>query len=119
MTYKKTDTVEVAAAKAGRATGYRLAADPEPLREKTPRGRRRPLADIFEKDVVPILETSHPSGRRVRGADAPPSRSGPGGGGARWSGGSAPGAHGAEKDVIFRQKHEPACPTSPAWAHSA
>ena len=42
MTYKKTDTIEVAAAKAGfsRATGYRLAADPQPFREKTPRGRR-------------------------------------------------------------------------------
>ena len=114
MTHKKTDTIEVAAAKAGfgRATGYRLAADPEPFREKKPRGRRRPdpLADIFEKDVVPILETSpairpvgvfeelmrrHPEldpgvrrtlERRIR----------------TWR-----AQYGAEKDVIFRQKHEP------------
>ena len=62
MTLKKTDTIEVAAAKAGlsRATGYRIAADPRPSPEKKPRGRRRPdpLADIFDTEVVPILETS-------------------------------------------------------------
>jgi len=114
MTQKKTDTIEVAAAKAGfsRATGYRLAADPLPPQEKKPRGRRRPdpLADIFESEVVPILETSplirpvgvfeevmrrHPEldpgvrrtlERRIR----------------VWR-----AEHGAEKDVIFRQKHEP------------
>ena len=114
MTLKKTDTIEVAAAKAGlsRATGYRLAADPRPSAEKKPRGRRRPdpLADIFDTEVVPILETSpgirpvgvfeelmrrHPEldpgvrrtlERRIR----------------TWR-----AEHGAEKDVIFRQKHEP------------
>ena len=62
MTLKKTDTIEVAAAKAGfsRATGYRLAADPRPSPEKKLRGRRRPdpLADIFETEVVLILESS-------------------------------------------------------------
>ena len=63
MILKKTDTIEVAAAKAGfsRATGYRLAADPPlPSLESKPRSRRRPdpLADIFESDVVPILENS-------------------------------------------------------------
>ena len=62
MTLKKTHSIEVAAATAGisRATGYRLAADPLPSREKKPRGRRRPdpLADIFDTDVVPILEES-------------------------------------------------------------
>ena len=56
------NTIEVAAAKAGfsRATGYRLAADPLPVQEKKPRGRRRPdpLADIFDTEVVPILEAS-------------------------------------------------------------
>ena len=44
MTLKKTDTIELAAAKASfsRATGYRLAADPSPpCRESKPRGRRR------------------------------------------------------------------------------
>ena len=114
MTLKKTDTIEVAAAKAGlsRATGYRLAADPRPSAENKPRGRRRPdpLADIFDTEVVPILETSpgirpvgvfeelmrrHPEldpgvrrtlERRIR----------------TWR-----AEHGAEKEVIFRQKHEP------------
>ena len=114
MTHKKTDTIEVAAAKAGfsRATGYRLAADPHPAGEKKRQGRRRPdpLAAIFEEDVVPILEASplirpvgvfeelmrrHPElapgvrrtlERRIR----------------TWR-----AEHGAEKDVIFRQKHEP------------
>ena len=44
MTQKKTDTIAVAAAKAGfsRATGYRIAADPPSPQEKKPRGRRRP-----------------------------------------------------------------------------
>ena len=115
MTQKKTDTIEVAAAKAGfsRATGYRIAADPAPpLQEKKPRGRRRPdpLADIFDTEVVPILEASpgirpvgvfeelmrrHPEldpgvrrtlERRIR----------------VWR-----AEHGPEQDVIFRQKHEP------------
>ena len=115
MTLKKTHTIEVAAAKAGfsRATGYRLARDPSlPSQETTPRGRRRPdpLADIFEAEVVPILENSpgirpigvyeelmrrHPDldpgirrtlKRRIRAWRA---------------------EHGPEQEVIFRQKHEP------------
>ena len=115
MTLKKTHTIDVAAAKAGfsRATGYRLARDPSlPFQETTPRGRRRPdpLADIFEAEVVPILENSpgirpigvyeelmrrHPDldpgirrtlERRIRAWRA---------------------EHGPEQEVIFRQKHEP------------
>ena len=92
--------------------GCRRAADPRPSPEKKPRGRRRPdpLADIFETEVVPTLETSpgirpvgvfqqlmlrHPEldpgerrtlERRIR----------------VWR-----AEHGAEKEVIFRQKHEP------------
>ena len=63
MTLKKTHTIDVAAAKAGfsRATGYRLTEDPSLLSGKAaPRGRRRPdpLSDIFETEVVPILENS-------------------------------------------------------------
>ena len=42
MTMKKTDTIEVAAAKAGfsRAAGYRLAADPPPPYRESNRRRR-------------------------------------------------------------------------------
>ena len=74
MILKKTDTIEVAAAKAGfsRATGYRLAADPPlPSLESKPRSRRRPdpLADIFESDVVPIVNGGaklvHPGGAKL------------------------------------------------------
>ena len=96
MTLKKTHTIDVAATKAGfsRATGYRLARDPSlPSQKTTPRGRRRPdpLADVFEAEVVPILENS-PGIRPIgvfeelmrRHPDLDP--------GARWSGGSAPGA---------------------------
>ena len=115
MILKKTHTIDVAAAKAGfsRATGYRLARDPSlPSKESPPRGRRRPdpLADIFETEVVPILEGSpgirpvgvfqelmrrHPEldpgvrrtlERRIR----------------VWR-----AEHGPEQEVIFRQKHEP------------
>ncbi len=115
MKLRKTDTTEVAAARAGfsRATGYRLAAGPPlPSQETRPRGRRRPdpLADVFDTVVVPILENSpgirpvgvfqelmrrHPEldpgvrrtlERRVR----------------LWR-----AEHGPEQDVIFRQKHEP------------
>ena len=63
MTQKKTDAIEVAAAKAAfsRASGYRIAAGPAPpLQEKKRRGRRRPdpLAGLFEAEVVPMLEAS-------------------------------------------------------------
>lgn len=63
MTLKQTHTVPLAAAKAGisQATGYRFQADPTlPSHKKTPRGRRRPdpLADIFDAEVVPMLQSS-------------------------------------------------------------
>ena len=62
--------IEVAAAKAGfsRATGYRIAADPPPAREKKPRGRRRPdpLADIFDSVVVPNGSIEGPHGHLKR-----------------------------------------------------
>ena len=63
MIQKKTDAIEVAAAKAGfsRASSYRIAAGPAPpSQEKKRRVRRRPdpLAGLFEEEVVPILEAS-------------------------------------------------------------
>jgi hypothetical protein len=115
MTLRKTDTISVAAAKAGmsRATGYRLEADPTlPSQKKVRRGRRRPdpLADIFDTEVVPMLQSSpgirpvavyeevlrrHPElgssirrtlERRIRAWNA---------------------EHGPEQEVMFRQIHEP------------
>ena len=69
MIHKKSNTTEVAAAKAGfsRATGYRINQDPRlPSQKKAPRGRRRPdpLGGLFETDVVPLLE-AHPAVRSV------------------------------------------------------
>lgn len=115
MKHRMTDPTPVAAARAGfsAATGYRTAQDPRPPSEKrAPRARRRPdpLADVFDADVVPMLKASpglrpvaileellrrHPElgpgirrtlERRIR----------------RWR-----ALHGAEREVIFRQIHEP------------
>lgn len=63
MTLKLTNSIPVAATKAGfsQATGYRLQADPTlPSQKKTPRSRRRsdPLGDIFETDVLPLLKSA-------------------------------------------------------------
>ena len=115
MTLKKTHTIDVAAAKAGfsRATGYRLAEDPFLLSGKAaPRGRRRPdpLADIFETEVVPILENS-PGIRSVGVFEALMQRHPDLDPGVRrtlerriraWR-----AEHGPEQEVIFRQTHEP------------
>ena len=115
MTLKKTHTIDVAAAKAGfsRATGYRLAEDPSLLSGKAaPRGRRRPdpLADIFETEVVPILENS-PGIRPVGVFEALMQRHPKLDPGVRrtlerriraWR-----AEYGPEREVIFRQKHEP------------
>ena len=51
------------------ATAYRLERDAQlPSQKKEPRGRRRPdpLADIFEAEVVPLLEAA-PGIRAVSG----------------------------------------------------
>ncbi|MCL4154529.1 UNVERIFIED_CONTAM: hypothetical protein GTU68_019852 [Idotea baltica] len=115
MKFRQTNSTAVSAAKASisPATAYRLQADPRlPSQKQSPRGRRRvdPLADIFDAEVVPMLEASpglrpvaifeeimrrHPdlaSGvrrtleRRIRSWRA---------------------VHGAEREVIFRQTHAP------------
>ena len=115
MKLRQTHSTPVAAAKAGisQATGYRLQADPTlPSQKKTPRGRRRPdpLADIFDAEVVPLLQSSpgirpvavyeellrlHPElgmgvrrtlERRIRAWNA---------------------EHGPEQEVMFRQTHVP------------
>ena len=115
MRFRKSDTVVKASAKAGfsPATGYRIAANPElPSQIKGLRKRRRPdpLEHIFDAEIVPLLEAApglraiavyeemrrrHPDlpesvrrtlERRVR----------------NWR-----ALHGPEREVIFRQNHEP------------
>lgn len=104
-----------AAARAGFsvATAYRIEADPRlPSQKKTPRGRRRPdpLAEVFDAEVVPLLQAAsgvrpiaileellrrHPElSRGVRRTLERRIRA--------WR-----AVHGAERDVIFRQVHEP------------
>ncbi len=115
MTLRQTHSVPIAAAKAGisQATGYRLQADPIlPSRKKTPRNRRRPdpLGDIFETEVVPLLQSS-PGLRPVAIFEELLRRHRDLGPGIRrtlerriraWR-----AEHGPEQEVIFRQTHEP------------
>lgn len=115
MKLRQNHSIETAAAKAGmsRATGYRIANDPRlPSQIKEPRGRRRPdpLGQIFDSEVVPLLQSApglrpvaiyeemlrrHPElqagirrtlERRIRAWRA---------------------MHGQDRDVIFRQVHAP------------
>ncbi|MBB2158505.1 IS21 family transposase [Gluconacetobacter diazotrophicus] len=114
MTTRHHLPVPAAAARAGisLATAYRIEHDPcLPSQKSTPRGRRRPdpLADIFDAEIVPMLQGApdlrpvavfaemqrrHPDlpdcvrrtmERRIR----------------HWR-----ALHGPERDVIFRQEHE-------------
>ena len=115
MTLRQTQSVPVAAARAGigRTTGYRLCADPvPPSQKKSVRGRRRPdpLADIFEAEVVPLLR-SCPGLRPVAIWEELLRRHSDLGPGVRrtlerrvraWR-----AEHGAEREVMFRQVHVP------------
>lgn len=95
------------------ATAYRIESDPRlPSQKQPPRGRRRPdpLAAVFDADVVPMLEAAprlraiaifeelqrrHPTlSQRVRRTLERRIRA--------WR-----AAHGAPREVIFRQVHEP------------
>lgn len=115
MTYRQTFPPETAAAKAGfsTASAYRIEADPRlPSQKKEPRGRRRPdpLAPYWDAEVLPILNAApdirvigvleelrrrhhdlNPNIRRTleRRINA-------------WR-----ALNGPERDVIFRQEHEP------------
>ena len=115
MKFRLSEELSTAAARAGfsPATAYRIEEDARlPSQKKAPRGRRRPdpLAEIFDGEVVPLLEAApglrpiavfeemvrrHPElprsvrrtlERRIRGWRA---------------------VHGEERDVVFRQVHEP------------
>ena len=115
MSIRKTHETTVAAAKAGisRATGFRVDADPRlPSQKAAPRARRRldPLAAIWEADVVPILKAA--PGIRTIGVLAEMRRRHPELNPnirrtlerriTHWR-----AEHGPERDVIFRQEHEP------------
>ena len=61
MSYNKTHSVGTAVAKAGfsASTGHRIKHDQMlPSQKQAPRRRRRPdpLADVFESEVVPMLQ---------------------------------------------------------------
>jgi hypothetical protein len=115
MSFRQSHDTTAAAAKAGfsPASGYRIEDDPRlPSQKKTARGRRRPdpLAEVWDGEIVPILKAA-PGIRAVaileeirrRHPEISPSirrtlerrmRA--------WRALAGP-----ERDVIFRQEHEP------------
>jgi hypothetical protein len=115
MKFRHIDTPPVAAAKASfsTSTAYRLEKDPRlPSQRKAPRGRRRPdpLGDLFDAEVVPMLQTA-PGIRAVAVFDEMLRRHPELGAGIRrtlerrvrgWR-----AVHGEEQEVVFRQVHEP------------
>ena len=115
MSFRRTETPSVAAAKAGfsAATAYRLEQDPRlPSQKKAPRGRRRrdPLAEVWDSEVVPLLKSA-PGLRPVAIFDEIRRRHPEIGAGVRrtlerriraWR-----ALNGAEQDVVFRQEHPP------------
>ena len=115
MTFRLTNTVPVAAAKASvsTATGYRIDQDPRlPSHKRKQRGRRRidPLGDLFEAEVIPMLKAA-PGLRAVAIYEELLRRHSQLGTSIRrtlerrirsWR-----AIHGEEREVIFRQSHEP------------
>jgi transposase InsO family protein len=115
MKFRQTNPTAAAAAKASIsiATAYRIEKDPRlPSQRKAPRERRRPdpLGDIFKAEVVPMLQAC-PGLRSVAIFEEMIRRHPELGGGIRrtlerrirsWR-----AIHGAEREIIFRQVHEP------------
>ena len=115
MKHRSTDPIPIAAARAGfsAATGYRIAQDPRPpSHRRGPRERRRPdpLAEVFDVEVVPMLEAS-PGLRPIAVFEELLRRHPELGAGIRrtlerrirqWR-----ALHGPEREVMFRQTHEP------------
>ena len=115
MSFRQTHETTVSAAKAGfsPATGYRIEDNPRlPSQKKMPRGRRRPdpLAGVWDAEIVPIMKAA--PGIRAIAVLEEIRRRHPGfGPGVRrtlerrmraWRALAGP-----ERDVIFRQEHEP------------
>ncbi len=115
MKFRQTHTTAVAAAKTSisTATAYRIEKEARlPSQRKAPRERRRPdpLADIFDTEIVPLLQAApgirpvaifeemlrrHPElGNGIRRTIERRVRS--------WR-----AVHGEDQEVIFRQVHEP------------
>lgn len=115
MNYRRTHSVEVAAAKASisRATAYRIEKEARlPSQSTPPRDRRRPdpLEHIFDTEVVPLLKAA-PGIRAVAVYNEMLRRHPELSAGIRrtlerricsWR-----AVHGKEQEVIFRQTHEP------------
>src|SRR6267154_1495206 len=115
MTYRLYNDATIAAAKSGfsRATGYRTEDDPRlPSQKKMPRGRRRPdpLAAVWDDEIVPILKSA-PGVRAIAVLEEIRRRHPEIAAGIRrtlerrmrtWRALAGP-----ERDVIFRQQHEP------------
>jgi transposase InsO family protein len=115
MKLRHTNTIPIAAAKAGfsSSTAYRLDKDPRlPSQKKVPRGRRRPdpLVRVWDSEIVPLLQAV-PSLRPVALFEEIVRRHPELGTGIRrtlerrvrtWR-----ALHGPEQEVIFRQVHEP------------
>lgn len=115
MTFRRTEPVPIAAARAGfsTATAYRIEGNPRlPSQRSVPRGRRRPdpLAAIWESEVVPLLQSA-PGLRPIAIFEEMRRRHPEFGGGIRrtlerriraWR-----ALHGPEQEVIFRQVHQP------------
>ena len=115
MKHRASDPIPVAAARAGfsAATGYRIAQDPRlPSEKRAPRERRRPdpLAAVFDTEVVPMLK-ANPGLRPIAVFEDLLRRHPEFGAGIRrtlerrirqWR-----ALHGPEREVMFRQTHEP------------
>ncbi|WP_429577598.1 IS21 family transposase [Paraburkholderia youngii] len=115
MKYRLKEQPTTAGARAGfsAATAYRIEQDPRlPSQKKAPRGRRRPdpLAAIFDAEIVPLLQSA-PGIRPVAVLDEMLRRHPDLPGNVRrtlerrirdWR-----ALHGEQRDVMFRQVHEP------------
>src|SRR3982074_3037121 len=115
MIYRHSKDPTIAVAKSGFSppTGYRTKDDPRlPSQKKTPRGRRRPdpLAAVWDDEIVPILKSA-PGVRAIGVLEEIRRRHPEIAAGIRrtlerrmrtWRALAGP-----ERDVIFRQQHEP------------